>query len=207
MFIKMLARCSDICPQLVARFGEGVETFDMGDIVEGGESPPVWDSSLRTQNPRLEAPCYPNTCSRELPDQGYAAPSPSPQGGHPFRLSAPKLPLSDIWSQHRERLLQGDWPKSLGCSGWESWLIIPVGCWEASDRTDILQWRMHWNWPAGRLFHPHPFLHYKALCHLYSLFYHIDCGPSVLIKGINLLLEMFISFIFKSPHQSQSNSF
>lgn len=38
MFIKMLARCSDICPQLVARFGEGVETFDMGDIVEGGES-------------------------------------------------------------------------------------------------------------------------------------------------------------------------
>lgn len=102
----MLARCSDICPQLVARFGEGVETFDMGDIVEGGES--LVGQLFEDPEPQAEAPCYPNTCSRELPDQGYAAPSPSPQGGHPFRLSTPKLPLSDIWSQHRERLLQGD---------------------------------------------------------------------------------------------------
>lgn len=48
------SRSLEICPQLLARFGEDVETFDMGDTAEGGES--LWVRSLRTitQNPRLK---------------------------------------------------------------------------------------------------------------------------------------------------------
>lgn len=64
MFIKMLARCSDICPRQVAQFGERVESFDMGDIVEGGES--LVGQLFEDPEPQAEAPCYPNTCSPEL---------------------------------------------------------------------------------------------------------------------------------------------
>lgn len=74
----MLAQCSDICPQLVAQFGEGVETFDMGDIVEGGES--LVGQLFENPEPQAEFSAT-QTPSPELPDQVHAAPTPSPRDG------------------------------------------------------------------------------------------------------------------------------
>lgn len=84
----MLAQCSDICPQLVAHFGEGVETFDMDDIVEGGES--LVGQLFEDPEPQAEALCYPNTFSRTARPRPCSSNS-FPTRWAPFKLSTLKL--------------------------------------------------------------------------------------------------------------------